>query len=84
MEGFMFDFNFDGKIDAFDLALGCMMFEEFQKQEQREQLLNNMCSVGVDNSDLDLMDNDELDLMDNDELEDFLFENDLDADDFDF
>ncbi|MBQ8056700.1 MAG: hypothetical protein IJ275_00010 [Ruminococcus sp.] len=72
----MFDFNLDGKIDAFDLALGCMMFDELEKQEQREQFEDNLCSSGIDPLDLEYMDDDE--------REDFLFENNIDADDFDF
>lgn len=72
----MFDFNFDGKIDAFDLALGCMMFDELEKQAKSEQLENSCCATGIDLSDLEYMDDDERDS--------FLFDNDLDPDDFDF
>ncbi len=72
----MFDFNFDGKIDAFEMGLGCMILDEIEKEERKEQFENELYSAGIDPVDFELMDDDE--------REEFLLDNDLDIDDFDF
>ncbi len=72
----MFDFNFDGKIDAFEMGLGCMMLDEIEKEERREQLESDLLCAGIDPLDFELMDDDE--------REEILLDNDLDIDDFDF
>lgn len=72
----MFDFNFDGKIDAFEMGLGCMMLDEIEKEERREQFESDLLCAGIDPLDFELMDDDE--------REEILLDNDLDIDDFDF
>ena len=52
------------------------VFDELEKPAKREQLENSCCATGIDLSDLEYMDDDERDS--------FLFDNDLDPDDFDF
>ncbi len=72
----MFDFNFDGKVDAFDMALEY----EFHKQVTEEVIISDEDKQLEDMG----LDYDELMLMDDDERDEFLLDNDLDPDDFDF
>ncbi len=70
----MFDFNFDGKIDAFEMGLGLAMIDEFEKEQAKEEMETDLLSVGLDPLDLEFMDADERD--------ELLIENGLDPDDF--
>lgn len=72
----MFDFNFDGKIDAFEMGLSCMIFDEIEKEEKRDSLMNSLSFSGLEET--------ELELMDSDERDELLLDNGLDPDDFDF
>ncbi len=72
----MFDFNFDGKIDAFEMGLGCMILDEIEKEERREQFESDLLCAGVDPVDFELMSDSE--------REELLLDNGLDPDDFDF
>ncbi|MBQ2944907.1 MAG: uroporphyrin-III methyltransferase [Ruminococcus sp.] len=72
----MFDFNFDGNIDAFEMGLSCMILDEIEKEEKRDSLTNNLSFSGLDET--------EFELMSDDEREEFLLDNDLDIDSFDF
>ncbi len=72
----MFDFNFDGKIDAFEMGLSFMMLDEFEKEERKEAQLSDLSCTGIDEFDLEFMEEDERD--------ELLFDNGLDSDDFDF
>ncbi|MBQ7133169.1 MAG: uroporphyrin-III methyltransferase [Ruminococcus sp.] len=72
----MFDFNFDGNIDAFEMGLSCMILDEIEKEEKCDSLTNNLSFSGLDET--------EFEFMSDDEREEFLLDNDLDIDSFDF
>ncbi len=72
----MFDFNLDGKVDAFEMGLGLAMIDEFEKEQAKEEMKTDLLSAGLDPLDLEFMDADERD--------ELLIENGFDPDDFDF
>ena len=57
--GGLFDFDLDGKTDAFEVALGMNMVFEDEERSKRAMRFDN--AFDADDDDLDLMDEDDLD-----------------------
>lgn len=72
----MFDWNHNGKKDAFDIAVDLMILDELEREEKKADLDYDLIGTGYDSFDLEMMDEDRRD--------DILWENGLDPDDYDF
>ena len=73
----MFDWNHNGKKDAFDIAVDLMILDELEREEKKAADLDyDLIGTGYDSFDLEMMDEERRD--------DILWENGLDPDDYDF
>lgn len=75
----MFDWNHNGKKDAFDIAVDLMILDELEQEEKEEKAADldyDLMGSGYDSFDLEMMDEDQ--------RNDILWDNGLDPDDYDF
>ena len=81
----LFDFNRDGKLDAFERAADFAAFQEMMKEKDTsEEVADFEEEEELDELQVAGLDYDELEFMDDDERSEALLDAGLDPDDFDF